>query len=179
MTKYIALLRGINVGGKNKVNMSELKSAFVGFGFSHVSTYINSGNVLFSSVEKDVLKLKGDCEGIIREHFELEILVAVVSVEELKKALEHAPEWWDQDPDSKHNAIFVMAPTTVEAVFVAVGEIKPEYERVGFYGNVIFWSAPVNTFSKTRWSKVVGSKIYGQITIRNANTVKKLSGGIE
>jgi glutamate synthase domain-containing protein 1 len=59
-------------------------------------------------------------------------------------------------------------------VFKEVGEIKPEYEKVGYYGRVIFWSAPVETFSRTRWSKIVGSSVYGSITIRNANTINKI-----
>jgi len=60
-------------------------------------------------------------------------------------------------------------------VCVQVGEIKPEYEQVDVYGPVIFWSAPMKTFSRTRWSKVVGSAAYGSITIRNANTALKLA----
>jgi uncharacterized protein (DUF1697 family) len=68
----------------------------------------------------------------------------------------------------------VIPPTTVEEVFDKVGGTKPEYEEVGHYGRVIFWSAPIETFSKTRWSKVVGSSVYDSITIRNANTVKKV-----
>lgn len=83
------------------------------------------------------------------------------------------------DKDSKHNAIFVIPPVTVNEVFEQVGAIKPEYEKVDHYGGIIFWSAPVKTFSKTRWSKVVGSSIYDSITIRNANTVNKLLQLIE
>lgn len=68
----------------------------------------------------------------------------------------------------------IIPPTTVAEVFRIVGEIKPEYEKVDHYGRVVFWSAPIRTFSRTRWSKIVGSTVYGSITIRNANTVKKL-----
>ena len=55
-----------------------------------------------------------------------------------------------------------------------IGSIKPEYEKLGNYGNVIWGSAPIHTFSKTRWSKVASSSVYKSITIRNANTTKKL-----
>ena len=68
----------------------------------------------------------------------------------------------------------MIPPVTVEDVFKEVGEIKPEYEKVGSFGNVIFWSAPLETFSHTRWGSVVGKSVYQKITIRNANTVKKL-----
>ena len=93
----------------------------------------------------------------------------------LSAALDHAPSWWDQDKDSKHNAIIIIPPVTADEVFKEVGEIKPEYEKADYFGQVVFWSAPVKTFSRTRWSKVVGSSVYNSITIRNANTVKKLA----
>lgn len=71
-------------------------------------------------------------------------------------------------------AIFILSSMIVEEVFREVGAIKPEYEKVAHYGRVIFWPAPIETFSKTRWSKVVGSSVYNSITIRNANTVYKM-----
>ena len=174
MEKYIALMRGVNVGGKNKVSMPELKELFEQNEFSDVVTYINSGNIIFSSVYTDDKKLKEEWEGLIKNKFQLNIPVIIVSVNDLLTALNHAPLWWGHDKDSKHNAIFVIPPTTVDEVFKEIGAIKPEYENVDHYGRVVFWSAPIKTFSRTRWSKVVGSSVYNNITIRNANTVKKL-----
>ena len=76
----------------------------------------------------------------------------------------------------KHNAIFVIPPATAQQIAQLVGEAKPEYEQVDFYENVIFWSAPLKTFSRTRWSKIVQSKqAYNAITIRNYNTTQKLA----
>lgn len=172
--KYIALLRGVNVGGKNKASMPELKAAFENAGFAAVSTYINSGNILFSSEKTEITDLQHQCSRVIKNVFGLEMSVAVLPVKALADTLAHAPEWWDADADSKHNAIVVIAPDTADAVIKAVGEAKPEYEKVACHGQVIFWSAPLKTFSRTRWSKVVSSSAYGSITIRNANTMKKL-----
>jgi len=62
----------------------------------------------------------------------------------------------------------------VDEVILEVGEAKTEYEKVASYGRVIFWSAPLKTFSRTRWSKIVGKPVYNEVTIRNANTVKNL-----
>lgn len=174
MGKYIALLRGINVGGKNKISMVELKELFRQHGFEDVQTYINSGNVIFSSSITDEKIIKEECEEIITKKFKLNIPVLVISFKEFFTTFNNAPTWWDQDENSKHNAIFIMTSTTMEEVFNEVGEIKPDYEKVGYYGRVIFWSAPIETFSKTRWSKVVSSSLYNIITIRNANTVKKI-----
>lgn len=174
MKKYICFLRGINVGGKNKVSMPELKKLFEEHGFSDVLTYINSGNVIFSCDNLTEEKLKKECEELIAKHFQLNIVVAIVSVDDLFNALNNAPTWWDLDQESKHNAIFVLPPITVDEIFKEVGETKSEYEKVDYFGQVIFWSAPIKTFSRTRWSKVVGSSMYDSITIRNANTVKKI-----
>lgn len=174
MEKYIVFFRGINVGGKNNIRMTELKELFVQNGFQDVVTYINSGNIIFSSSNTDKIKLKNECEVLIANKFHLNIPALVISVNDLFTAISHAPSWWDNDKDSKHNAIFILPPTTVEEVYREVGEIKPEYEKVAHYDKVVFWSAPIKTFSRTRWSKVVGSSVYGSITIRNANTVKKI-----
>lgn len=175
MTRYIAFLRGINVGGKNKVPMPELKILFEQNGFVDVVTYINSGNVIFSSDRSDIEEIKKACEAFIEDKFSLRIPVAIVSGIDLLDALDNAPSWWNKDEDSKHNAIFVIPPVTVEEVFKDIGAAKPEYEKADYYGRVIFWSAPIKTFSRTRWSKVTSSSLYDKLTIRNANTVNKLA----
>lgn len=175
MEKYIILLRGINVGGKNTVSMKALKETFEKHGFQDVSTYINSGNILFSSEITDIMRLKSDCEALLLEKFNLQLTVMILSAGDLAEALRHAPDWWGSDRESKHNAIFVIPPTSVQEMFREVGEAKPEYEKADFFGRVIFWSAPIKTFSRTRWSKVVASSVYDSITIRNANTAKKLA----
>lgn len=177
--RYIALLRGVNVGGNNKLSMPELRAAFAEHGFSDVASYINSGNILFSSGCADAARLRAECEALIRERFSMDISVAVLSADELKDALDHAPDWWNSDADSKHNAIFVIAPATAAEVCAQAGEIKPEYEKLDHYGKLIFWSAPLKTFSMTRWSKIVGTAAYRNVTIRNANTALKLASLVQ
>lgn len=174
MEKYIALLRGINVGGKNKIAMPLLKQTFEELGFTEVVTYINSGNVVFSSDCLDRYELIKQCEAAIASKFSLTIPVNVVSASELAETLSHAPEWWDDDKDTIHYAIFLIPPISVEEVFAAVGEIKPDYEKIAHHERVIFWSAPAKTFAKSRWSKIASSSVNQQVTIRNANTVNKL-----
>lgn len=175
MTRYIALLRGVNVGGKNRVVMATLKERFEHYGFTNVITYLNSGNVIFSSEKTDVLQLINACEQLIEAEFGLRITVMIVPGKELLEALEQVPDWWNRDKESKHNVIFVIAPTTTEEIIASVGTVKAEYEQVAHHERIIFWSAPIKTFSRTRWHKIVGSKLYDSITIRNANTVKKLA----
>lgn len=176
LTQYIALLRGINISGKNKISMPLLKAAFEAMGFLDVSTYINSGNVLFSSEGNDTGALSILCHNMIEAQFLLDIPVVVLSRDELRGALDNAPAWWDVPSEKTviHQVIFPVPPLTVEAVYQAVGEAKPAYEQVGSYQNVIFWSAPRATLSRTRWYKIASSSVNDRVTIRNASTAKKL-----
>lgn len=172
--RYIALLRGVNVGGKNMLPMPALRAELTARGFLRVETYINSGNILFDSDGAQADALKARLEAVLLDVFAIRTPVAVLSAADLIEAMRRAPPWWNAAPDAKHNAIFVIAPMTAEAAAQAAGTIKPEYERMACHGQVIFWSAPVATFSRTRWSRVVGTTLYDSVTIRNANTALKL-----
>ncbi len=176
MPNYIALLRGINVGGKNKISMPLLKSAFEELGFQNPHTYINSGNVLFSSELLHKAEIITLCKSIIMQKFALDIPVCIITSDELTEALSNAPDWWDACSDDAmvHQAIFLIPPVTVDEVYSAVGEAKSNFEKVGHYNNVIFWSAAKATFNKTRWCKISSTAVYNKVTIRNANTSKKL-----
>ena len=176
MTRYIALLRGVNVGGKNIIKMADLKAAFEARGFGNVLTYINSGNIMFDSETSDTLVLRSACEEILADGFGIKVPVCVISAGELIEALEHAPIWWNNAADAKHDAIFIIPPMTSEEIVSHVGAVKEEYEKVDYHGGVVFWSASVVTFSRTRWSKISKDKaMYGAITVRNANTALKLA----
>lgn len=172
--RYVALLRGVNVGGNNKVPMKDLKECFEKAGFFNVLTYINSGNVVFDSEETSIEKLAAKCRSIVEQNFGLAVPLALIDAPAMKDALDHAPVWWDQDPESRHNALFVIPPANADEVCAGVGPIRPEYEKVASYQSIIFWSAQIKTISRTRWSKIVGTKSYQDVTIRNANTTKKL-----
>ena len=176
MTRHIALLRGINVGGNNIIKMAELKAAFELQGFENVATYINSGNVLFDSGDEDETITKKACEKLIADGFGLDIPVCVISAADLRNALAHAPEWWNNIPDARHDAFFVIPPMTAESLCGHIGQVKEEYEKLDYHGRVVFWSAPMATYSRTRVSKISKDKaMYNAITVRNANTALKLA----
>src|SRR5690348_5195391 len=103
MTRYVALLRGVNVGGNALIKMAELKTALEGGMLSDVSTYIQSGNVLFASRETDKTKLGKTIAGKIKKAFGLTVGVIVYSEVEWKKVVSGAPAWWGKDPKWKHN----------------------------------------------------------------------------
>lgn len=152
-----------------------MRKAFAGAGFADVATYINSGNILFSSPETDTQKLSDLCRKLILDKFGLNLRLALLSAEDLLLSMRQAPTWWNADANSKHNAIYVIAPAIADEVCAQVGPIRPEYEQVEAHGQIIFWSAPLKTFSRTAWSKVSSGPVYADITIRNANTALKLA----
>ena len=176
MTRYIALLRGINISGKNKISMPDLKTALMEKGFADVKTYLNSGNVLFSDDEMDVVKLAERIRIIISETFQLEIPVFVISQDELKGLLSKAPSWWGSDSkDIYDNLIFVIASYSIETVTEKIGEPTVELEKVELCGNAAFWSFDRKRYAKANWWKKTAAPGIGEmITIRTANTLRKL-----
>ena len=177
MEKYIALLRGINISGKNKIAMSELKACFVEFGCTSVSTYFNSGNVIFLSDVDDREVLSNTIKKMIKKRFELDIPVFIISQEDLEDILKHAPDWWgDNNKEIYDNLIFMFSPLSYDEFLDEVGKHKEEYEKVYHYKNAIFWSFSRKYYQKTNWwSKTVTSKVSDKITIRTANTVRRIA----
>lgn len=178
MKRYIALLRGINISGKNKIAMSELKKCFAELGFAEIVTYLNSGNVIFSSAIEDKDVLSNKVQLMIKDRFHLEIPVFIILQEELAKLLKNAPDWWgDDNREIYDNLIFLMPPLSYQEFYDEIGVPKAEYESVYHYKNVVFWSFSRKDHQKTNWwSKTAGSGVSGRITIRTANTVRKIAG---
>lgn len=174
--KYVALLRGINVGGNNKVTMSELRACFESLGFIDVTTYINSGNVLFSSVETNEAELVAKCEAAIEQQFGFPVVVMVIAARDLKTALAHAPDWWAKgDPKSvRHDALFVIPPTTSTEALNAMLPKPSSVDKLEAYGQVIFWTVDRKDYRKSIVPKMIGTPIYSRITMRSFTTTKKL-----
>ena len=178
MKRYIAFLRGINVGGKNKIQMSCLKASFEEMGLTEVKTWLNSGNVIFSRDRNDEEDFSGRLEAMINERFNLDIPFFVISKEELEDILNNAPDWWgDDNKETYDNLIFIMPPTTPVEVCREIGKPKEEFEKIKSYRNALFWSFNRKNYQKTNWwSKTASANISGKLTIRTANTVRKVIG---
>jgi len=175
MHKYVAFLRGINISGKNKIDMSELKREFEKAGFTQASTYLNSGNVLFLSDGKNPEKV----EDMIFDRFGIRIPVYVEEVDVLNDILSNAPEWWNTgNKDCYDNLIFILSDDTPETICEMVGHPSEGLEKVQIYKNVIFWTFDRNQYQKCNWwKKTASAGIADRLTIRTANTVKKVCKG--
>ena len=176
MKRYIALLRGINISGKNRIPMPELKSHFINLGYTTVQTHLNSGNVLFSVPENREILLADTIKAMIQEQFHLDIPVLVISQETLRDLLWNAPDWWGRgEKDRYDNLIFVMPSTTAESIAEKIGEPTMALEQICICENAIFWSFDRKKYAKANWWKKTASPGIGEhLTIRTANTLKKL-----
>lgn len=178
MKRYIAFLRGVNISGRNKVTMAELKKGVERLGYEEVKTYLNSGNVIFSSDENDVGSITKRIVTMIKSQFDLDIPVFVIVKEELEDILRNAPDWWgNDDKEIYDNLFFIMPPATFADVFNEIGEPKEELEKIQDYKEAIFWSFSRRNYQKTNWwSKTASASISNKLTIRTASTIRKVVG---
>lgn len=168
--KYVALIRGINVGGKSIVKMVDLKSAFEKIGFKNVSTYINSGNVLFESDKKiDFTEIEKQLSKI----FKFEMRVVVISIEKLDQILKNVPNEWKNKNDLRCYVAFLRGSTSAKEVLDEI-DLKDGVDSIKHGEGVLYMSTKLFGLTKSGFPKLIQKTIYKEITIRNYNTVKKL-----
>lgn len=157
--------------------MAELKSGFMKLGYDDVLTHLNSGNVVFSTDKNDETVLADKIKYMIQEQFSLDIPVFVILQEKLQDILCNAPDWWGTDNKGIYdNLIFVMPNFTAEIIAEKIGEPTKELEQIYIYNNVIFWSFDKAKYAKANWWKKTASIGIGEaITIRTANTLRKIA----
>mgnify|MGYP000462907646 CR=1 FL=1 len=173
-TPCLALLRGINVGGNNLIKMAELKKLFEEKGFENVKTYIQSGNILFRSPQKDRGKLKSEIEELLKERFGYPIRSVVVSLTELQEIIEQAPEGFGQQPALyRYDVVFLKEPLTPSEAIKDIST-KEGVDTVHAGNHALYFSRLISKASQSRLAKIISLPVYPFMTIRNWNTVTKL-----
>ncbi|UHA73215.1 DUF1697 domain-containing protein [Paenibacillus sp. 481] len=170
---YVALLRGINVGGKNKIDMKLLKTAFEEAGMENVVTYIHTGNIIFTTDEHSKMQLSHMLEEAIQTNFGLSIKVVIRSDEEFTQMMSSLPASWSNDQQMKSDVLFLWDEIDDESVLDRL-VINPEVDTVKYVSGAILWSVDRNHVTKSGMMKLMGTKIYQQVTIRNVNTTRKI-----
>jgi uncharacterized protein (DUF1697 family) len=174
MAAYVALLRGINVGGKNLIKMPELKACFEAGGFKEVVTYIQSGNVLFRSAGSGSAALAGRIEEMLSSTFDYQASVVLRSRAQLRAVVEGAPEDFGADPDAfRYDVIFLKEPLTARVALKSV-PTRQGVDEVHAGRGVLYWSRLISRAAQSRISKVISLPIYQSMTIRNWNTTTTL-----
>ena len=175
MTRYLVLLRGINVGGRNKVPMAALRELLESHGHTKVSTYIASGNVILSS-DRSAAAIKRELEEALPKAFKLDselIAVLVLTRAQLRAVVRKRPKGFGDQPDTYHSdAVFLMgidAPTAMK-----VFDPRPGVDEV-WPGNGVIYSQRLSAQrTKSRLGKIVGTPAYKSMTIRSWATTMAL-----
>jgi uncharacterized protein (DUF1697 family) len=180
MTRYLVLLRGINVGGKNKVPMAPLRAMLEELGYSDVSTYIASGNVILSS-ERPAAEIKRDIERALPKAFSLHselVAVLVLSAAQVRAVVDRKPKGFGEKPETYHSdAIFLIGIDAASAMKVfdpraGVDEVWP--------GDGVIYSQRLSAErTKSRLGRIVGTEPYKSITIRSWATTMALLDLVE
>ncbi len=170
---HIALLRGINVGGRNKITMADLRATFEARGYRGVATYIQSGNVLVES-DAGPAALEDDIEALLEERFGTAITVVARSHAELRDVVTGSPRGFGETPDTHlSDVVFLKAPLTAERA-MAVLDPRPGVDRAWPGAGVLYVERLRARRGESRLSRVVGTPEYRSMTIRNWNTTTRL-----
>ena len=173
MPAYVALLRGINVGGHNLVSMAELAASFRDAGYGDVRTYIQSGNVLFSTDQTDGRALEAEIERMLEARFEIPILVVVRSRDELAAVIAAAPANHGSD-ELRSDVYFLKHPLTAEAVRAEIPELREGVDSVALGPGVLYFSRVAAQASKTRITRFMSKPVFRRLTVRNWRTTTRL-----
>ncbi len=173
-TQYLALLRGINVGGNNIIKMVYLKACFENMGLTDVVTYIQSGNVIFKSSEKDKAKLTKKIEAGLSTTFNYEARLVMISHKQLKQAVEDAPREFGKDLEKfRCDVIFLKEPLTPKEAMKSVS-VKEGVDNAYTGKEVLYFSRLLSKATQSRLPRIAGMPVYQYMTIRNWNTTTKL-----
>lgn len=170
--KYVALLRGINVGGKNKVEMKRLKVLFEKLGYKNVITYINSGNVIFETNQSGNKKIEKEIEAAITQEFFLNIRVVIRSKENINQVNAKIKPTWQNNADQRTNVMFLWPE--IDSPNILKDIPKTSADDTTYVSGALIWHTTGDHYKKGGLKDLAKSKLYKQMTVRNCNTVRKL-----
>jgi len=174
MTQYLALLRGINVGGQNAVPMPRLKACFESLGFKQVRTYIQSGNVLFSAPRTGRARLTARIEQALSETFDYQARVVLRTQDELRAVVAGAPQGFGGDPDTyQYTVVFLKEPLTAGEAMKSVS-LREGVDQASAGKGVLYFTRLASRASQSRLTRLIGMPVYQSMTYRNWNTTTRL-----
>ena len=179
MAQYAALLRGINVGGNNLIKMADLKRCFEELGLGDVTTYIQSGNVLFEAAEvlaygRGPADLSARIEEALSEWFGYRARIVLRSHGQMRAIVADAPAGFGSQPDRyRYDVVFLRAPLTAAE---AMQDLRTrEGVDQAFAGDgVCYFSRLISRAAQSYLSRIVALPVYQSMTIRNWNTTVNL-----
>jgi len=173
MPSYLALLRGINVGGKNRIGMQELVDCFRTKGYGGVRTHLQSGNVLFAAESQNGAELEAELERHLRERFAIDIPVVVRSEDELAATVAAAPAGHGSE-ELRSEVFFLKRPLTVESVLAQLPELREGVDSIAPGPDALYFSRLAARATETRITRLMGMPIFQQMTVRSWRTTTRL-----
>lgn len=171
---YVAFLRGVNVGGKGIVSMAAIKEALVALGLSDVRTYINSGNVIFSTRASDTARLTARIEKAFEQHTGMAIKVLVLDHPALQKLVDAIPHDWVDDKAMRTYVLLLWKELDGRSILERL-PAKPGIDELMYTPGAVIWRVDRENVTKSQMNRIVGTSLYKKITIRSANTMRKLN----
>ena len=173
-TTYVALLRGINVGGRNRILMADLRACFEDAGNEDVRTYIQSGNVVFRSGIADRAELTETIEQTLAQAFGYAAAIELRDVDEIRTAVDQSPAGFGGEPDLfRYDVMFLMPPTSPAAVLSAL-TLKDGVDTTWAGPGVVYFSRLTERASSSGLPRIVSHPVYKRMTVRNWRTTTKL-----
>ncbi len=172
--EYVALLRGINVGKHKWIDMKRLKALFESLGYEKVSTYINSGNVLFQSSEKQ-RGIGAKIASSLKKEFGFEIGVLVKTKKQMEDIAAAIPKGWKNDEEQRTDVAYLFEEIDSKETLAKI-PVKREYADIRYTKGAIYWNFDRKNYSKCQLNKLISHPAYKLMTIRNVNTSRFLAG---
>lgn len=170
--QYVALLRGVNVGTSKRIDMKTLKKLFESIGYTEVLTYINSGNILFCADETHD-KVEEAIQEILFKNLGEGIKVVLKTKEQMREIAKTIPEEWKNDEEQKTDVAYLFKSINRKEIADEL-PIKKEYIRILYLDGALIWNVKRKDYNKSQLNKIIGHKIYKEMTVRNVNTARYL-----
>jgi len=171
---YVAFLRAVNVGGRGIVSMAVIKEAFFALGLSDVRTYINSGNVIFSTRASDAQRLMARIEKALEQHTGMAIKVLVMDHKTLKKMVDAIPRNWVDDKTMRTYVLLLWKELDDRRILDRL-PVKRGVDELSYTPGAVVWRVDRENVGRSQMNRIVGTPLYKRITIRSANTMRKLN----
>lgn len=171
--RYVALLRGINVGGRHLVPMADLRTTFEAAGYGSVRTHIQSGNVLFES-DAPRIDLEDDLAAMIEARFGFPVPVMIRSRAQLRNVVAKAPVGFGDRPDEFHSDVLFLKGSLTPAKAMKVVQLRDGVDEVWTGTGVLYFARLSERRTESKLGKIAATPEYKQMTIRSWTTTSKL-----
>jgi uncharacterized protein (DUF1697 family) len=171
---HVALIRGINVGGKNIVPMASLRTALTVAGFDDVRTYIQSGNAVVTAPAMSEAQAAARVEEVLEAEFGVETVVVAVSAARLREVVDKAPKGFGTEPERYHYDVCFLHSSVASSDAVAAFSLRDGVDAVWEGDSAVYFRRLSARRTESRLSSVMGSPVYKHMTVRNWRTTTKL-----